>query len=186
MKSRDDKKRDVDALHELFGVMPHVFVTGFEKLTVEQDFALRKTVRDAGGRYRVIKNNLAKRAAKDTPAEPAMSGLTGMTSVVFTDQDPVSLAKALTDYAKKNTTFTFKAGVVEGRVFDIGQIEQLVTMPSREELISKLLYLISAPGNQLAQVINGVGVKTVRALNGVGRNLTVVLDQATKEKKFSS
>jgi large subunit ribosomal protein L10 len=186
MKKKDDKKRDVQDLRDLFGRMPNVFVTGFEKLTVEQDFRLRKTVRDAGGRYKVIKNNLAEKAAKDTPAEDAMQGLRGMTSMAYTDGDPVELAKALTGYAKEHTQFTFKAGVVEGRVFDVGQIEQLTKMPSREELISKLLFLIGAPGNQLAQVVNAVGGKTVRVLNATGSNLTVVLDQACREKKFSS
>jgi large subunit ribosomal protein L10 len=174
MKSKDEKKKDVTNLHELLGKMPNVFLTGFEKLSVEQDFQLRRAVRDAGGRYRVVKNTLVENAAKDTPSAPNMSGLTGMNSLAYTDADPVALAKALTDYAKANPTFTFKAGVVEGRVIDASGIQALAALPSREDLFAKLLFLIQAPATSL-----------VRAMNGVGRNLAVVLDQGVKEKKFS-
>jgi len=87
----------------------------------------------------------------------------------------VALAKALTKYAKENPTFTFKAGVVEGRVFEVGQIEALANMPSKEEIFAKLLYVINAPAQQL-----------VTAINGVGRNLAVVIDQGVKENKFSA
>lgn len=175
MKSKDDKKKDVAALSELLGGTPHVFVTSFEKLTVEQDFLLRRTVRQAGGGYRVVKNTLAENAAKGTPSEPALSGLVGMNSLAYTGGDPVALAKALTGYAKEHPTFTFKAGVVEGRVIDARAIQALAELPSRDELFAKLLFLIQAPATQLA-----------RAINGVGRNLAVVVDQGVKESKFAA
>jgi len=174
MKTRKDKRIEVETLHGELARARHIFVTGFEKLRVEQDFELRKLVRAAGGRYRVIKNNLAEKAAQGTEAEPLFKGLAGMTSLAFTDTDPVALAKALTNYAKANPTFTFKAGMVEGRVIDIRSVQELASLPSREEMMGRLLYLIKAPAQRLASTINGVG-----------RNLAVVLNQAAKENKFS-
>jgi len=174
MKNREQKKKDVAALNELLAKTPNVFLAGFEKLSVEQDFQLRRAVRGAGGGYRVVKNTLVENAAKGTSAEPTLAGLTGMNSLAYTETDPVALAKALTDYAKQNPAFTFKAGVVEGRVVDASGIEALAALPSREELFAKLLFLIQAPATSL-----------VRAINGVGRNMAVVLDQGVKEKKFS-
>jgi large subunit ribosomal protein L10 len=96
-----------------------------------------------------------------------------MTSMAYTTGDPVALAKALTAYAKTNPAFTFKAGLVEGRAIDIGAINDLATMPSREEIFARLLFLINAPAQQL-----------VTAMNAVGRNLAVVVDQGVKENKF--
>ena len=175
MKTKAQKQEQVDTLRGLLQTMPHVFVAGFEKLTVAQDFELRKAVRQAGGSYQVIKNTLAEKAGAGTPAEPVVSGLVGMTSLAFTDQDPVALAKALTKYAKDNPSFTFKAGIVEGRAFDVKGIEALATMPSKEEIYAQLLYVINAPAQRL-----------VTAINGVGRNLAVVVDQGVKENKFSA
>lgn len=173
MKSKDDKKKDIDALHQDLEQAQNLFVTGYEKLRVDQDFELRKTVRGAGGKYRVVKNNIAEKASEGTAAEQVLKGLRGMTSVAYTTSDPVALAKALTAYAKANPTFTFKAGLVQGRVIDIGAINDLASMPPKEEIFAKLLYLINAPAQRL-----------VTALNAVGRNMAVVLDQGVKENKF--
>jgi large subunit ribosomal protein L10 len=131
-------------------------------------------VRGAGGNYKVIKNNLAEKAAEGTPAEEIMRNLAGMTSLAYTAKDAVALAKALTGYAKANPTFTFKAGMVEGRVIDVKSIQALATLPSREEILSKVLFLIQASAQRL-----------VTAIGGVGRNLAVVIDQGVKENKFS-
>jgi large subunit ribosomal protein L10 len=175
MKSKDDKKKDIDALRQDLEKSKNLFVTGYEKLRVDQDFELRKVVRGAGGKYRVIKNNLAEKAAEGTPAEAVLKGLRGMTSLAYTTKDPVALAKALTTYAKNNPTFTFKAGLVEGRVIEIKAINDLANMPSKEEILSKLLFLINAPAQRL-----------VTAMNAVGRNLAVVVDQGVKENKFKA
>ena len=102
-----------------------------------------------------------------------MGDLKGMTSFAYTSGDPVALAKALTKYAKDNAAFTFKAGMVEGRVIDIKAINELATMPPKEEIYAKLLYLINARRTRL-----------VTSIDGVGRNLAVVMDQAVKENKF--
>jgi large subunit ribosomal protein L10 len=175
MKSKDDKKKDIDALRQDLEKSKNLFVTGYEKLRVDQDFELRKVVRGAGGKYRVVKNNVAGKASEGTAAEQVLKDLRGMTSVAYTTNDPVALAKVLTAYAKANPTFTFKAGMVEGRVIDVAAINDLATMPPREEILAKLLFLINAPAQRLVTV-----------LSAVGRNLAVVVDQGVKENKFQS
>jgi large subunit ribosomal protein L10 len=174
MKKKEDKKKDIDALRQDLEKSRNLFVTGYEKLRVDQDFELRKTIRAAGAKYRVVKNNLVEKASEGTPSAEVLKGLRGMTSIAYTTADPVALAKALTTYAKTHPAFTFKAGIVEGRVIDIKAITDLANMPSKEELFSKLLYLINAPGQRLASTIAAVG-----------RNLAVVIDQGVKENKFS-
>jgi large subunit ribosomal protein L10 len=174
MKKKSDKEKDLEALKKDFEKAQNIFVTSFEKLTVQQDFELRKTVRGAGGNYRVVKNNLAAKASEGTPAEDIMSKLIGMTSMAYTSKDPVALAKALTAYAKTNPTFTFKAGLVEGRAIDVKSIQDLAALPPREEILAKVLFLIQASAQRL-----------VSTLGGVGRNLAVVVDQGVKENKFS-
>jgi len=173
MKKKEDKKKDIESLRQDLGQTQNLFVTGYEKLKVGQDFELRKTVRAAGGKYRVVKNNLAEIASEGTASEAVLKGLRGMTSMAYTTNDPVALAKALTAYAKANPSFTFKAGVVEGRAIDIKQIVELATMPPKEEILAKLLYLINAPAQRLAMTINAAG-----------RSLAVVIDQGVKENKF--
>jgi len=173
MKKKEDKKKDIDALRQDLEQSQNLFVTGYEKLRVDQDFELRKVVRGAGAKYRVIKNNLAEKASEGIPAGQVLKDLRGMTSMAYTSGDPVALAKALTAYAKANPTFTFKAGMVEGRVIDVKAIHELATMPAKEEIFAKLLYLINAPAQRLAT-----------AINAVGRNLAVVVDQGVKENKF--
>jgi len=120
-----------------------------------------------------VKNTLAERAAKGTKVEEALQNLAGVTSIAYTTGDPVAMAKALTKYAKDTPEFTFKVGVVEGKVISIKEIEVLATMPSKDELLSKLLFLINAPAQRL-----------VTAMNAVGRNLAVVVDQGVQQKKF--
>lgn len=151
----------------------NAIVGTFSKMTVEKDFELRKVVRSAGGRYRVVKNTLAERAAKGSKVEDAVKGLAGVTSIAYTSGDPVALAKALSKYAKDNPEYTFKAGIVEGRVIAIKDIDALASMPSKEEIYSKLLFLISAPAQRL-----------VTAMNAVGRNLAVVVNQGVEQSKF--
>ena len=142
-------------------------------MTVAQDYELRKALRGAGAKYRVVKNTLAERAAKGTKVEDALKNLAGVTSIAYTTGDPVAMAKALTKYAKDKPEFTFKMGVVEGRVISIKEIEALATMPSKEEIYSKLLFLINAPAQRLVTV-----------MNAVGRDLAVVINQGVQQKKF--
>ena len=103
-------------------------------------------MRSAGAKYRVVKNTLAERAAKGTKVEEALKDLAGVTSIAYTEGRPGRAGEGARKYAKDNPEFTFKAGVVEGRVISIKEIEALATMPSKEELYSKLLFLMNAPG----------------------------------------
>ena len=175
MKKKADKQQDGVDLRKSLEDAQHLFLAGFEKMTVAQDYALRKTVRQAGGNYQVVKNNVVQKAAEGTGKEPLFEKLAGMTSLAYTAGDPVALAKALTAYAKANPALTFKAGMVEGRVIDIAGIQDLSSMPSKEALWSKILWLINAPAQRLVAVINGVG-----------RDLAVVIDQGVKEEKFTA
>jgi large subunit ribosomal protein L10 len=167
------KTEQVEKLNKDLNNVSNVVVATYTKMTVPQDYELRKVLRGAGAKYQVVKNTLAERAAKGTKVEGAFKDLSGVTSIAYTTGDPVAMAKVLTKYAKDTPEFTFKVGVVEGRVVTIKEIEALATLPSKEELYSKLLFLISAPAQRL-----------VTAMNAVGRNLAVVVDQGVQQKKF--
>ncbi len=169
------KIEQVDKLTDELKSVNSAIVATFRGLKVTQAEELRKTVRRAGAKYRVVKNTLVKRAAKGTQLETVVSTLEGVTSIAYTSGDPVALAKALSKYAKDNPEFAFKAGVVEGKVISLREIEALATMPSREEIYSKLLFLMNAPAQRLVTV-----------MNAVGRDLAVVVNQGVKEKKFKA
>jgi large subunit ribosomal protein L10 len=171
--TRAKKTEQVEKLGKELKNVSSLIVTTYHKLTVAQDFELRKALRPAGAKYAVVKNTLAERAAKGTSAEEVLKNLAGVTSIAYTKGDPVALAKALSKYAKDNPEFTFKAGVVEGRVISIKEIQALATMPAKEEIYAKLLFLINAPAQRL-----------VTAMNAVGRNLAVVVNQGVEQKKF--
>ena len=175
MKKKPEKQKDLEHLKGELSGDKSIFLTGYEKMTVDQDFALRKTVRGAGGSYKVVKNNVVEKAAEGMKAGELLTGLKGMCAIAYTSGDPVALAKALSAYAKENPAFTFKAGMVEGRVVDLDGIKELATLPSKEAIFSKLLWVINAPAQQLVTV-----------MNAVGRDLAVVVDQGVKENKFGS
>jgi large subunit ribosomal protein L10 len=130
-------------------------------------------VQGAGGTYRVVKNTLAELAGAGTPAEPLLKNLSGTNSIAYTSTDPVALAKVLTKVAKDVPAFKFKAGLVDGRVLSIPEIQQLASLPSKEELIGKVMFLLNAPAQRIASVLS--------ALN---RNLAVVVNEAVKAEKF--
>jgi large subunit ribosomal protein L10 len=171
--SRAKKIEQVDKLGKDLEKVSTVIVTTYTKLTVAQDYELRKLLRSSGAKYTVVKNTLVERAAKGTKIEEALKNLTGVTSIAYTEGDPVALAKVLSKYAKDNPEFSFKAGVVDGRVISVKEINVLATMPSREEIFSKLLFLINAPAQRL-----------VTAMNAVGRDLAVVINQGVEKQKF--
>jgi large subunit ribosomal protein L10 len=167
------KVEQVEKLGQEIEGASSMIVATYGKLTVAQDYELRKTLRGTGANYRVVKNTLAERAAKGTKVEEVLKNLSGVTSIAYTAGDPAALAKALSKYAKDNPEFSFKAGVVEGRVVSIKEIESLATLPAKEEIYAKLLFLISAPAQRL-----------VTAMSAVGRNLAVVVGQGVEKKKF--
>jgi large subunit ribosomal protein L10 len=171
--TRARKIEQVEKLGKDLQNVSTVIVTTYSKLTVSQDYELRKLLRSSGAKYAVVKNTLAERAAKGTKVEGALKDPSGVTSIAYTEGDPVALAKALAKYAKDNPEFTFKTGVVEGRVISIKEIDALATMPSKEEIYSKLLFLISAPAQRLVTV-----------MNAVGRDIAVVINQGVEKEKF--
>jgi large subunit ribosomal protein L10 len=173
MKSKGKKKEELDALKKELAEVKNLFVAQFQGMTVAQDTELRQKIRDTKSKYRVVKNTLGKKAAEGTPVEQVSKSFDGSTAIAYNANDPVSLAKALTGYAKANPLFTFKAGIVEGRVINLADIGIIAAMPSKEELIAKVLFLINSPAQRLAV-----------ALNGVARNLAVVMKQAVEQKKF--
>lgn len=167
------KAEQIEKLNQDLQKASSMIVGTFSKLTVAKDFELRKTVRSAGGKYEVVKNTLAKRAAEGTQFEEALKALKGENSIAYTAGDPVALAKALNKYVADNPEYSFKSGVLEGRVISMKEIKALATMPSKEEIYSKLLFLINAPAQRLVTV-----------MNAVGRDLAVVVSQGVEKKKF--
>lgn len=147
----------------------------FKGLTASKDFELRKVIRAAGGSYHVVKNKLAAKSAEGTKVEAALQGLKGVSSVAYTSGDPVALAKALSTWVKDNAEFTFKLGIVDGKVITVQEIDSLAKLPGKEELFSKLLFLIQSPAQRLATVINATG-----------RNLAVVVNMAAEQGKFGA
>jgi len=173
MKSKKQKEEELNALKKDLADAKNIVVSQFKGITVAQDTELRQKVRATGSKYRVVKNTLAKIAAKGTPAEALSKALEGSTSIAYNNSDPVALAKALTAYAKTNPVFVFKSGLVEGRVVNLADLNAIASLPSKEELIAKLLFLLNAPAQRIAV-----------ATNGVARNLAIVVGQAVEQKKF--
>ncbi|HXZ13742.1 MAG TPA: 50S ribosomal protein L10 [Candidatus Sulfotelmatobacter sp.] len=175
MKKKSEKKTQAEELRAQLATVSTVILSTFQGITVEQDTKLRRTVEAAGGHYQVVKNTVAERAAAGTPAEGLLKNLKGTNSIAFTTADPVALAKILTKVAKDVPAFQFRAGWVEGRVISIQEIAQLAQLPGKDELLSKIMFLINAPAQRIAT-----------ALAALPRNLAVVTSEAVKGGKFSA
>jgi large subunit ribosomal protein L10 len=173
MKKKSEKLSKSAELHSQLATVSTVILSTFQGITVEQDTKLRRSVEAAGGHYEVVKNTVAERAAAGTPTESLLKNLKGTNSIAYTSMDPVALAKILTKVAKEVPAFQFRAGFVEGRVISIQEITQLSLLPSKEELISKVMFLLNAPAQRIAT-----------ALAAVPRNLAVVTSEAVKAGKF--
>jgi len=171
MKTRDEKQQEIDALKQEWSSTNNAVVVSFQGLNVEKDQQLRRQLREAQLQYRVVKNTLAQRAAEGTALAGLRDHFNGPTAVAYTDSDSVNLAKVLTKFAKENAQFTFKAGVVEGRVITVKDIHALASLPSKEELISKIMFLAQAQAQRLAVTIAGTA-----------RNLAIVLSEVAKQK----
>ncbi|MBV8857119.1 MAG: 50S ribosomal protein L10 [Acidobacteria bacterium] len=172
MKSREQKQKDLDALAEQFQAASAGMLIGFNKLTVAKDQELRRSLREAGAKYTVVKNTLARKAAAGTPFEGASEHFKGVTALALAEGDPVQLSKTISKFVKDNPeVFKFKAGVVEGRVVALGDVEAIATLPSKEELIAKVLFLINANAQRLVTVISAVP-----------RNLAIVVKQIGEQK----
>jgi len=173
MKPKGKKQEELNQLKKDLAEAKNLIVAQFQGITVEQDTDLRSKIRATNSKYRVVKNTLAKIATQGTPAEKLAAALKGPTSIAYNNSDPVALAKALTAYAKANPVFVFKTGMVEGRVVNLSDLNAIASLPSKEELIAKLMFLLNAPAQRIAV-----------ATNGVARNLAVVIGQAIEQKKF--
>lgn len=173
--SKASKAKKVRILTKELATSTTAIIGTFAKLTVAQDFALRKVIRDSGGKYRVIKNKLAPIAGKGSKIEDALKGLKGVSSIAFTSGDPVLLAKGFSKWVSENAEFQFKLGIVDGKLLNVDEVKALATMPGKEEIFAKLLFLISAPAQRLVTV-----------LNAAGRDLAVVLGQGVEKEKFAA
>lgn len=172
MKTKAQKQKDLNALTEQFQKATAAMLVGFNKLTVAKDQELRNQLREAGVSYEVVKNTLARKAAEGTPFEQAAEHFKGVTAIATSDTDPVSLSKAISKFTKANPDiFTFKVGVVEGRVVQIRDVEAIAALPSKEELISKVMFLINCQAQRLVTV-----------LSAVPRNLAIVIKQIGEQK----
>jgi large subunit ribosomal protein L10 len=172
--SKAKKTEKVQSLAKELEHSTTAIVGTFTKLTVAQDFALRKVIREAGGRYRVVKNKLAAKSSEGTRVADALKGLKGVSSVAFTSGDPVALAKAFSKWVGDNAEFQFKLGIVDGKLLKVEEVKALATMPAKEEIYAKLLFLINAPAQRLVTV-----------LNATGRDLAVVIGQGVEKEKFA-
>ncbi|MGD9564139.1 MAG: 50S ribosomal protein L10 [Pyrinomonadaceae bacterium] len=157
MKSRETKQRDLDALAASLADSKSAMVVSFTKLSVNKDQEFRNSLRAAGAKYQVVKNTLARIAVKGTDYEQASDAFKGVTAIAWTDNDPVILSKAISKFMKDNADiYTFKTGVVDGKLVDLAQLTTIANLPSKEELISKLLYVLNAQAQRIVTVINAV------------------------------
>jgi large subunit ribosomal protein L10 len=172
VKTKLQKEKEIEVLHREFEESPNALLVGFQGITVSTDERLRRELRQANISYRVVKNTLAIRAAKGTAIEQVKDNFEGSTAVALSKNDPVTLAKLLSKWAKESPVFSFKAAVVEGKAIDVKQIESLSNLPSKEELVSKVMFLMNSSAQRLAVVTAGVA-----------RNLVIVLDQIRAQKE---
>jgi large subunit ribosomal protein L10 len=168
------KTQKVKVLSKELATSTTAIIGTFAKMTVAQDFELRKVIRGAGGKFRVLKNKLAAKASEGSKVEQAMKGLKGVSAAAFTSGDPVELAKVFSKWVGDNAEFTFKLGIVDGRLITVDEVKALASMPPKEEIYAKLLFLINAPAQRLVTV-----------LNATGRDVAVVINEAVKAEKFS-
>ncbi len=157
MKTKAQKQIDLNALAEQLETAKSAMIVSFTKLTVDKDQEIRNQLRSVGAKYQVVKNTVARLAVKGTPFEEASEHFTGVSAIAWTESDPVDLAKMVSKFVKDNgTIYQFKAGVVDGKVVDLAQVTAIASLPSKEELISKLLYVINAQAQRIVTVINAV------------------------------
>ena len=174
MKSKKQKEEEVEFLRKELVEVQNLVVVKFQGLSVAKDTELRRKIRAADSKYRVVKNTLVSLAAEGTPAAQLAKIFEGSTAIAYNTGDPVALAKALSDYAKDNPAFEFKAGMIDGRAVEISTLAEIAALPSHDELIAQLMYLINAPAE-----------RTAMAINAVARGLAVALEQAVEGKQFS-
>lgn len=185
MKTRERKQEDLNAITERLNNSKSAMIVGFNKLTVNKDQEFRNRLRDAGAQFQVVKNTLARIAVKGTAYEGASEHFRGVTGIAWTENDAVVLSKAVSKFVKDNADiYTFKAGIVEGRVVDLKQVESIASLPSKEELISKLMFVINAQAQRIVTVINAVPRNLAVVVKLIGEGKTdVPVERKTEEAK---
>ncbi len=172
MKTKKQKQENLESLTEQFKNAKAAMLVGFKGMTVSKDQELRNQLREAGVSYEVVKNTLARKASEGTPLEVARDQFKGVTAVALSGGDPVGLSKAIAKFTKANPDiFSFKAGIVEGKVVALQDVEAIANLPSKEELISKILFLINCQAQRLVTVISAVP-----------RNLAIVVKQIGEQR----
>ena len=167
--NKEEKQQTVDSLGEQFQSISSAFLINYRGLKVVDATELRRKIKEIDGHYVVVKNTLAMRAAKQTKLEQLEPYFQGPTAVAYHLKDVVGMAKLLTEISKGNPNFVFKAALVEGKVVPATDIQALASMPSREVMLSKLVFLLKAPLQRLNMV-----------LKAPVRNLNLVLKQVQK------
>jgi len=170
--NRTEKEALVASLHEGLKGAQAAFLTGFSGLGVEALRVLRQEFQKEGIRYKVVKNTLARRAVQGTAFEDLAEHFVGPTAIAYTDGDPVSSAKILKDFVKKNEKFEIKVGSMEGRTLTADDVNALAALPGRDQLRSMVL-----------AALVGVPQQMVGVLAAVSRDLVGVLD--AREKKLA-
>lgn len=163
--TRAEKQEELASLEQTFRQVDTAVLVDYKGITVPQVTELRRQIRAAGGRYTVVKNTLAKRAAKGTTFESLGSHFAGPTAMVSTGTDPVAIAKAIQAFNKIAPVLKVKAAVVQGQAVAAGTVDELASMPSKPELYAKLLYVLNAPAQGLVTVLSGVQRGLVTALS---------------------
>jgi large subunit ribosomal protein L10 len=170
--NKAEKQQVIEELTQTFRENSGILLMDFTGLNVADVTELRRKIRESGSHYRVIKNTLALRAAVETTTKGLEPFLEGPTAMAYTSADPVALAKLLSDFARTHPQIKFKGGVLESSVLSAEQAVSLADMPSRPELLAKLLFLLNAPLMRLAT-----------ALQSPVRNLMSVLKQLETKKQ---
>lgn len=171
--NRTEKTEMVESLGADLAKSSNAILFAFAGLKVPEVTELRRQVRGTQSKYLVVKNTLVLLATKGTALEAVAEHFTGATGVAYNRSSPVALAKVLTNFAKTNPNLVFKAAVIEGRSVATSEIKVIAELPSREELVSKLLFVMQSPMRRLVTVLNG----PVRNLAGV---LAQIADQKSK------
>jgi large subunit ribosomal protein L10 len=151
--NRTEKHQTVDSLNQEFRSIQSLFLVDYNGLKVVDATELRKKVRDINGKYLVVKNTLALRAAQDTSVAQLKTHFQGPTAIVYHPKDVVGLAKLLLEVAKTNSAVQFKAALIDGKVVPTSEIQAVASMPSREVLLGRLVAVLNAPLQRLATVL---------------------------------